>query len=135
MLRRRPAKPSSLPAKGQGRFREYDLGYIHIDVKHLPKLRTADGEIRKRYLHVAIDRCSRLVHLAVYDAESAANAVAFLAQTGQAFPFRITHVLTDGGSCFTADEFEQACAKLKAIRRTQSTTAARAQRPYTLSGR
>lgn len=34
-LNRRPAKPSTLPAKGQGRFREYDLGYIHIDVKHL----------------------------------------------------------------------------------------------------
>ena len=24
-------------------FREYDLGYVHIDVKHLPKLRTADA--------------------------------------------------------------------------------------------
>ncbi|ASV84167.1 DDE domain protein [Ochrobactrum quorumnocens] len=112
------SKPSTLPTKGQGRFREYDLGYIHIDVKHLPKLRTADGEIRKRYLYVAIDRCSRFVHLAVYDAENAANAVAFLSQTRKAFPFRITHVLTDRGSCFTADSFEEACAKLKVIRRT-----------------
>lgn len=34
------------------------------------------------------------------------------------FPFRITHVLTDRGSCFTADAFEEACAKLKVIRRT-----------------
>lgn len=117
-LNRRPAKPSTLPTKGQGRFREYDLGYIHIDVKHLPKLRTADGEIRKRYLYVTIDRCSRFVHLAVHDAENAANAVAFLSQTRKAFPFRITHVLTDRGSCFTADSFEEACAKLKVIRRT-----------------
>ncbi|WP_448785226.1 IS481 family transposase [Brucella intermedia] len=117
-LNRRPAKPSTLPTKGQGRFREYDLGYVHIDVKHLPKLRTADGEIRKRYLYVAIDRCSRFVHLAVYDAENAANAVAFLSQTRKAFPFRITHVLTDRGSCFTADAFEEVCAKLKVIRRT-----------------
>lgn len=117
-LNRRPAKPSTLPAKGQGRFREYDLGYVHIDVKHLPKLRTADGEVRKRYLYVAIDRCSRFVHLAVYDAENAANAVAFLAEARKAFPFRITHVLTDRGSCFTADDFERACAKFKVTRRT-----------------
>ena len=58
------------------------------------------------------------MHLTVYDAENAANAVAFLSQTRKAFPFRITHVLTDRGSCFTADSFEEACAKLKVIRRT-----------------
>lgn len=58
------------------------------------------------------------MHLAVYDAENAANAVSFLSQTQKAFPFRITHVLTDRGSCFTADAFEEACVKLKVIRRT-----------------
>jgi transposase InsO family protein len=58
------------------------------------------------------------VHLAVYDAENAANAVAFLAEARKAFPFRITHVLTDRGSCFTADDFERACAKFKVTRRT-----------------
>lgn len=112
-LNRRPAKPVVQPSKGQGRFRDYDLGFVHIDVKHLPKLRTANGEIRKRFLYVAIDRCSRFVHLAVYDAENAANAVAFLAATTKAFPFRITHILTDRGSCFSADAFESACAKRK----------------------
>jgi transposase len=116
-LNRRPPKPSTHPVKGQGRFRDYDLGYVHIDVKHLPKLRTADGEVRKRYLYVAIDRCSRFAHLAVYDAENAANAVAFLAAARKAFPFHITHVLTDRGSCFTADDFENACEKIKATRR------------------
>jgi transposase len=31
------AKPlSEQPAKGQGTFRDYDLGFVHIDVKHLP---------------------------------------------------------------------------------------------------
>jgi transposase InsO family protein len=112
-LNRRPPKPTSLPARGQGRFRDYDLGFVHIDVKHLPKLRTADGEVRKRYLYVAIDRCSRFVFLAVYDAENAANAIDFLAKARKAFPFRITHILTDRGSCFTADAFESACSDLK----------------------
>jgi len=112
-LNRRPAKPTLAPAKGQGRFKEYDLGFVHIDVKHLPKLRTTDGQVRKRYLYVAIDRCSRFVFLAVYDAENAANAIDFLAKAREAFPFRITHILTDRGSCFTADDFERACAELK----------------------
>ena len=52
-LNRRPPKPTTQPRKGQGRFKDYDLGFIHIDVKHLPKLRTADGEIRKRF-HPAV---------------------------------------------------------------------------------
>ena len=122
-LNRRPPRPAAQPAKGQGRFHDYDLGFVHIDVKHLPRLRTADGEMRKRFLYVAIDRCSRFAHLAVYDAENAANAVAFLAATRKAFPFRITHVLTDRGSCFTADAFENACAKRKIPHRMT--------RPYT----
>lgn len=89
-LNRRPPKPTSVPVKGQGRFKDYDLGFVHIDVKHLPKLRTADGQTRKRFLYVAIDRCSRFVFLAVYDAENAANAVDFLTKARKAFPFRIT---------------------------------------------
>ena len=51
---------------------------MHIDIKHLPKLQTADGERRKRYLYVAIDRRSRSVHLAVKDDETEASAIAFL---------------------------------------------------------
>jgi hypothetical protein len=84
-----------------------------MDIKHLPKLQTANGESRKRYLYVAIDRCSRWVHLAVYDNELTTSAVAFLKEAVRAFPFKITHVLTDRGSCFTADGFEEACRKLK----------------------
>jgi transposase InsO family protein len=116
-LNRRPPKPTTQPRKGQGRFKDYDLGFIHIDVKHLPKLRTADGEIRKRFLYVAIDRCSRFVHLNVYDTENAANAITFLNAARKAFPFRITHVLTDRGSCFTADDFERTCAEIKVSHR------------------
>lgn len=49
------------------------------------------------------------MHLAVYDAENAANAVDFLKAAKAAFPFKITHILTDRGSRFTADAFEKAC--------------------------
>jgi transposase InsO family protein len=112
-LNRRPTPASSLPVKGKGTFKEYDLGFIHIDIKHLPKLRTSDGERRKRYLYVAIDRCSRSVHLAVKDDETEKSAIAFLRETAVAFPFRLTPVLTDNGSCFTP-AFAQACAELGA---------------------
>ena len=74
---------------------------------------TTNGESRKRLLYVAIDRCSRWVHLAVRDDELATSAIAFLTEEVRAFPFKITHVLTDRGSCFTADGFEDACRRLK----------------------
>ena len=35
--------------------------------------------------------------------ETAASAVAFLKEAVRAFPFQVTHVLTDRGSGFTAD--------------------------------
>ncbi len=86
---------------------------MHIDIKHLPKLQTADGERYKRYLFVAIDRCSRSVHLAVKDDETEKSAIAFLREAATAFPFQLTHVLTDNGSCFTP-AFAKACATLGA---------------------
>ena len=98
-LSRRPPPAAGRPRRGEGSFRDYDLGFVHIDTKHLPKLQTADGERRKRYLYVAIDRRSRSVHLAVKDDETERSAVAFLQEAAAAFPFRLTHVLTDNGSC------------------------------------
>src|SRR3954453_18245451 len=109
-LSRRPA--STAPEKPAGKFKEYELGFVHVDVKHLPELRTADGECRKRSLFVAIDRRSRSVHLAVEDDETEASAKAFLEEALAAFPFRVTHLLTDRGSCFTAEGFEKLCREL-----------------------
>jgi transposase InsO family protein len=103
-----PAERSRQP---HGTFKEYEVGFVHLDVKHLPKLRDRDGVTRKRYLYVAIDRASRFVHLAVKDDETTASAVAFLEEALAALPFQVTHVLTDRGSCFTADAFEDACQR------------------------
>jgi transposase InsO family protein len=112
-LNRRPPPVSSGRAKGTGKFKEYDLGFIHIDIKHLPKLQTSNGERRKRYLYVAIDRRSRSVHLAIKDDETEKSAIAFLREAAAAFPFPLTHVLTDNGSCFTP-AFAKVCAELGA---------------------
>src|ERR687885_2671553 len=109
-LSRRP--PPAAPERAASKFKEYELGFVHLDVKHLPKLRTSDGELRKRFLFVAIDRRSRSVPLAVKDDETEASAKAFLEEALAAFPFRVTHVLTDRGSCFTAEGFERRCREL-----------------------
>jgi transposase InsO family protein len=120
-LSRRPAPAA--PERAAAKFKEYELGFVHVDVKHLPKLRTSDGELRKRFLFVAIDRRSRSVHLAVKDEETEASARAFLEEALAAFPFRVTHVLTDRGSCFTAEGFERLCRDLEVEHRKT--------RPYT----
>jgi transposase InsO family protein len=109
-LSRRPAPTT--PEEAAAKFKEYELGFVHVDVKHLPELRTADGELRERFLFVAIDRRSRSVHLAVKDEETEAAAKAFLEEALAAFPFRVTRLLTDRGSCFTADGFERRCREL-----------------------
>ncbi len=105
--------PAHQHKREAGTFKDYDLGFLHIDIKHLPKLRDQEGVVRKRFLYVAIDRASRWVHLAVHDDEGTASAIAFLKEAIAAAPFQITHVLTDRGSCFTAEAFEAACREIK----------------------
>ena len=118
-----PPYADERPKKGQGKFRDYDLGFVHVDIKQLPKLHVGDGEFRKRYLYIAIDRRSRSVHLAVKEDMTARSATVFLRQAAAAFPFRLTHVLTDRGSCFTTGAFSKACTALGAQHRMT--------RPYT----
>lgn len=78
------------------KFKEYEPGYLHIDVTYLPKI---DGV--KYYLYVAIDRATRALYYTVYDAKSADNAKEFMKESIDFFSFRITHVLTDNGLEFT----------------------------------
>ena len=115
--------PADRTRKRHGTFKEDEIGFVHLDVKHLPKLRNRDGITPKRSLYVAIDRCSRWVHLAVKTNKTTASATAFLKEAIRAFPFPVTHVLTNRGSCFVADAFEAACRTLKVEHRTT--------RPYT----
>jgi transposase-like protein len=88
------------------KFKEYEPGYLHIDVTYLPKL---DGI--KYYLFVAIDRATRLMYFKVYENKTGSNAVDFLDECKSYFPFYISHVLTDNGAEFT-DKFT--CGKNKA---------------------
>lgn len=77
-------------------FKEYEAGYVHIDVTYLPKI-----EGKKWYLFVAIDRATRTLYYKVYDAKTAENASNFFNECIDFFPFKITKVLTDNGFEFT----------------------------------
>jgi transposase InsO family protein len=100
------------------KFKEYEPGYLHMDVTYMPKL-----EGIKHYLFVAIDRATRLMYYRVYENKSADNATAFLQECKAFFPFHITHMLTDNGLEFTDKwirgkgvvsgnhQFDQECTK------------------------
>ena len=87
--------PQEQKAKAK-KFKEYEPGFIHIDVTYLPKI---DGQ--KYYLFVAIDRATRPLYYKVYKNKSSNNAVEFLKECKEFYPFYITHILTDNGLEFT----------------------------------
>ena len=78
------------------KFKEYQPGFLHIDVTYLPKIVN-----KRKYLFVAIDRATRTLFVAVYNNKTAKNAKKFLQLCLDYFPFKITHILTDNGTEFT----------------------------------
>ena len=91
-LNRRP-EPDK-PAVGV--FEQARVGFIHIDLKHLPAL-----ERRKSYAFVAIDRATRYVYLEIHPRRDAKTAAGFLKRFLADFPYPVHTILTDNGSEFT----------------------------------
>jgi transposase-like protein len=92
-------KINNVPEKEKDKakkFKEYEPGYLHIDVTYLPKFDDV-----KYYLFVAIDRATRIMYYEMYDAKTSENAEDFMIKCLDLFPFGITHVLTDNGLEFT----------------------------------
>jgi transposase InsO family protein len=78
------------------KFKEYEPGFLHVDVTYLPKINGI-----KMYLFVAIDRATRTIFYYIYESKSASNAVDFIDKCKDFFPMKITHMLTDNGLEFT----------------------------------
>jgi transposase InsO family protein len=78
------------------KFKEYEPGYLPIDVTYLPKF---NGQ--SYYLFVAIDRCSRVMIYWIYENKTAQNTGDFMDKCFDFFPFYISHILTDNGLEFT----------------------------------
>ena len=79
-----------------GVFEDATVGFIHMDIKHLPAL-----EKRKSYAFVAIDRATRYVYLEIHPARDAKTAAGFLERFLAHFPHPVHTILTDNGSEFT----------------------------------
>ena len=79
-------------------FKDYEPGFIHIDIKYLPQM---PDETARRYLFVAIDRATRWVYMDIYADQTDSSSVDFLSKVKAACPIKIVKLLTDNGSQFT----------------------------------
>ncbi|EGV34093.1 Integrase catalytic region [Thiorhodococcus drewsii AZ1] len=108
-------------------FKDYALGFVHVDVKYLPQMLDED---RRKYLFAAIDRATRWVYVEILDDKSAASASGFLERLIAKAPFTLTKILTDNGKEFTdrfcatgersptgQHRFDQVCAQHAIVHR------------------
>jgi transposase-like protein len=79
-------------------FKDYEPGYLHIDIKYLPKM---PDEESRRYLYVGIDRATRWVHVHIYANQSQESSEDFLERVVTNCPVKIRKILTDNGTQFT----------------------------------
>ena len=89
---------------------------VQIDTKYLDRI-PATGE--RKYQYTAIDDCTRLRVLRIYDDFSVQRSLQFLREVTAALPFKIRAIRTDGGAEFTypmptpkVHPFTQACSRL-----------------------
>ena len=88
--RPKPDKPKT------GIFETAGIGFIHIDLKHLPDLQR-----HKSYVFVAIDRATRYVYVEIHSRRDGETAAAFLKRFLAHFPHQVHTILTDNGAEFT----------------------------------
>ena len=104
------------------RFKDYEPGYLHVDIKYLPKM---PDDPQKRYLLVAIDRATRWVHMRIINDKTAKTTSNFIKDLYKVCPIKINTILTDNGKEFTdrftangereptgQHLFDQACTEL-----------------------
>ena len=98
LVRRRRASRSARASTDKKTFKDYEPGFLHIDIKYLPQM---PDETHRRYLFVAIDRATRWVYMRTYRDQSDTSSTDFLRRLEQAAPMKIKTILTDNGSQFT----------------------------------
>ena len=91
-------EPQDKSGKAHKPFKSYPPGFLHVDVKYLPKM---PDKPKREYLFVAIDRATRWVYAEVLANKSATSAKRFFKRVVAAAPFVVTKVLTDNGKEFT----------------------------------
>jgi len=90
------------PKPATQRFDPEPFGYVHVDLKHLPRLQGQPA-----YVFVAIERVTRFVHVEIVPERSGATIATCLEAFLEAFGHPVHTILTDNGSEFT-DRFGDA---------------------------
>jgi len=94
-------KPPAPKPDGQS-FDDQPFGFVHIDLKHLPRLNRQPA-----YVFVAIERTTRFVHVEIIEDRSSATTAACLHRFLEALGHPVHTILTDNGAEFT-DRFGDA---------------------------
>jgi transposase InsO family protein len=89
------ARPAAAPAVA-GSFEPTSFGFVHIDLKHLPRLKG-----KPAYVFVAIERTTRFVQVQIVPSRDAQTIAACLEDFLAAFGYPVHTILTDNGSEFT----------------------------------
>ena len=95
-------KDESDGQKGKKKFKQYPVGFVHIDIT---EVRCETGKL---YLFVAIDRKTKYVYAELHQRMRQKAAVSFLRNLQQDCVFKITHILTDSGVQFTYNLLNEA---------------------------
>ncbi len=98
-MNRLPASQRHKPHKERWkRYERQQPGHrVQIDVKFIAPL---PGSRRKHYQFTAIDDCTRLRVLRLYDRLNQATAIQFLDYVLERLPFRVEVIQTDNGAAF-----------------------------------
>ena len=78
------------------KFKNYGIGYIHIDVLYAPKINK-----ERSYIFTAIDRVSKIAFIKVGKNKSKEMGSKFLKEVIGYYPYKIKYILTDNGLEFS----------------------------------
>ena len=78
------------------KFRNYGIGYHHIDLLYAPKI---NGE--RRYIYTAIDRVAKVAFVMIGRQKNKETGARFLKAVISFYPYRINYILTDNGFEFS----------------------------------
>ena len=95
--------PENIKIRSRNKFKSYEKKvpghHVQIDVKFL-FFKDKDGNRIKRFQYTAIDDCTRVRALKIYEKHTQANSIRFLNYVVDKFPFRIKMIRTDNGHEF-----------------------------------
>jgi len=95
--------PENISKRSRTKFKRYEKRvpghHVQVDVKFL-FFKDKQGRRIKRFQYTAIDDCTRIRALKVYDKHTQASAISFINYVVESFPFRIKTIRTDNGHEF-----------------------------------